>query len=162
MKLLPGTRGQFAMLDDDDFPRFAIFGWQAHFSVKGNTYYFSRKLNHLPGRPAVWLHREILGLGRLKEDPRQVDHRDHNGLNCQRYNIRIATWFQNAANKRLRSDNASGYKGVYYHRANDKWVAQITANGKQMYLGIFDNPDAAHAVYCEAARIHHAEFACIP
>jgi len=41
----------------------------------------------------------------------------------------------------------------------DRWVAQINANGKKIFLGHYDTPEEAHAAYKEAALKHFGEFA---
>ena len=40
-------------------------------------------------------------------------------------------------NKRRLKSNTSGYTGVYKHKKNGKWVAQITFKGKTYYLGSY-------------------------
>lgn len=89
-------------------------------------------------------------------DP-ECDHR-----NCERNdnriaNLREATRAQNNANSSLRTDNASGLKGVY--RRNARWAAQIRMNGALRHLGYFDTAKAAHAAYSAAAAKLRGEFA---
>ena len=38
----------------------------------------------------------------------------------------------------LRDNNKSGFRGVYWHRASNKWVTQITINSKKVHLGYFN------------------------
>ncbi len=86
-----------------------------------------------------------------------VDHidgcKDNNAWN----NLRNATNAQNQANSRLRAGNRLGMKGVcrYYN----KFKAQIKADGKTVYLGLFDSPESAHAAYEDAAKKLFGEFA---
>lgn len=56
-------------------------------------------------------------------------------------NLRIATRSQNAMNQKMHSNNTSGVTGVYWHKYNNKWIAQIKANGKtyQKYFNNFDD-----------------------
>lgn len=50
------------------------------------------------------------------------------------------------AEKRLVSNNSSGYNGVYFNRKSQKWVAQIGFKGKTYYLGSYHKiEDAAQA-----------------
>lgn len=92
------------------------------------------------------------------QDPGEmdIDHIDGNPSNNTFANLRIATESQNCTNRKRRSDNKSGYKGVYAMRK--KWAAQITANKKTMYLGVYDTPELAHQKYLEHAAILHGEF----
>jgi hypothetical protein len=88
-----------------------------------------------------------------------VDHIDGNGLNNTRANLRICTIAENVRSSRRRTDNGSGYKGVGFHKASGKWVARIVTNGEKMYLGLYESPEQAAAVYDLAAHKYHGEFA---
>lgn len=105
------------------------------------------------------MHRVILSrmLNRPLERHELVDHRDGNGLNNQRYNLRVATPANNQANAKLRTDNTSGYKGVW--KCGKKWVAQIQHKKKQYVLGYFDKPEDAYKAYCQKAKELNGEFA---
>lgn len=88
-----------------------------------------------------------------------IDH-----VNCVRTdnrwsNLREATRSQNAANARLAHHNSTGFKGVSFHKKHQRWQANIRADGKYRYLGLFDSPEAAHAAYSRAANQHFGEFA---
>ena len=89
----------------------------------------------------------------------QVDHKNANGLDNRRANLRAATCGENNWNTRLRKDNKSGYKGVYWLKSHGKWRAQITFNGKQKYLGDFTVASEGAAAYDTAAREYFGEFA---
>lgn len=84
----------------------------------------------------------------------QIDHIDGNRLNNKINNLRAATSQQNNRNKRSRSDNASGYRGVSWDRCNKKWQAYIGVGNKNKSLGKFDRPeDAARAYQMAAAEL---------
>ena len=107
------------------------------------------------------MHRFILG---LEDSSLIIDHRDSNGLNNQKNNIRIATYSQNGANTRLRK-GASKYLGVCL-RSGDRikntdkiWLSQIRVNGRRKYVGVFATEEDAARAYDAAAKIHHGEFA---
>lgn len=88
-----------------------------------------------------------------------VDHIDGNKLNNAIANLREATHTQNQYNCGRRRDNASGHKGVCWHRQRCKWQAQIRVNRRHIHLGLYDCPDAAAAAYAAAAKRLHGEFA---
>lgn len=105
------------------------------------------------------LHRTIFSrvVNRKLKRSERVDHKDGNGLNNKRENLRLATPAQNKQNSKLASNNKSGFKGVC--KRKDKWQANINVNGKRIYLGQFTTPELAHAAYCAAADKYFKEFA---
>lgn len=89
-------------------------------------------------------------------------HLDHiNGDPCDNRlsNLRIATYSQNNSNKRNRSDNSSGIKGVSWRKDTRTWDARIMVNKQQYYLGVFGTKELAAAAYANAAKRLHGEFA---
>ena len=91
--------------------------------------------------------------------PGLIDH-----INCDRSdnriaNLRIADNTQNLANARIRSDNASGYKGIWFNKLRNTWHAMVECRGEKHYLGTFASPDAAHDAYAAAAKEHFGEYA---
>lgn len=87
------------------------------------------------------------------------DHRNLVRTDNRLDNLRPATRSQNMANGGRRVSNVSGYKGVSYSRTAKRWVAQITKDYQNHYLGLFDTPEAAHATYVKKARELFGEFA---
>ena len=92
------------------------------------------------------------------EWPKEIDHRDGDGLNNAWRNLREATRTQNNANTGVRKDNTSGFKGVY-EQLPGRYRAQIQVNDKRIYLGIFDSQDDARDAYWRAAEHYFGEFA---
>jgi hypothetical protein len=88
-----------------------------------------------------------------------VDHRDGDGLNNRRSNIRLATPSQNMSNHGPHKQNTSGYKGVTWNKARSKWVAQISFNRRNIGLGYFTEKEKAIEAYRNAASVLHGEFA---
>jgi hypothetical protein len=100
----------------------------------------------------VYMHAFLQGFG--------TDHKDRNGLNNRRANLRPATQSQQMANSRLlRSNNTSGFRGVYFF--GGKWKARIEANGKEKHLGTFDSAIDAALAYDAAALKSFKEFAVL-
>lgn len=85
-----------------------------------------------------------------------VDHKDRNPANNRIDNLREATRSQNNMNSKLISTNTSGFRGVSFYKG--KFVASISKNGRNCYLGRFDTADKAYAAYLKAARGLHGEF----
>jgi len=47
------------------------------------------------------------------------------------------------------AQKSSQYKGVCWRKQNQKWVAQITIDGKNKHLGLFPTEEAAHQAYLQ-------------
>lgn len=151
MKTIKLTQNKVVLVDDKDFEELNIFKWYAHRHKK--TFYAER-CDPLYRGKQILMHRQIMQTPNNME----VDHKDHNGLNCQRYNIRNCTRGQNQQNGQLRSDSTSGYKGVCWRKRERKWKAQIKLNGKDKWLGLFLTKEEAARAYNEAAKELFGEF----
>lgn len=148
MKKIPLTKGKFALVDDADFEWLNQWKWYAQKRNNGDT----AARRH--GRKIIAMHRFILGI----TDPKiVVDHKDHNILNNQRYNIRGATISQNNANIRSHKDSTSKYLGVCL--LGKKWFASAQKNRKIYRLGYFDSEIEAAKAYNDKAVELHGEFA---
>lgn len=123
------------------------------------TGYAARNIQVNGNRMTYRLHRLIMEriLCRPLLPTEQVDHINGDGLDNRRCNLRLATPQQNQGNSRKRSNNRSGFKGVWLH--GNKYQAQIGVNYHTQYLGTFDTPEAAHEAYCKAAHELFGEFA---
>lgn len=89
----------------------------------------------------------------------QIDHIDGVRHNNRLDNLRLATNGENMRNRGRTRANTSGFKGVTFHKAAGKWMAQIMTNYKRVCLGLFPTPEAAHAAYLGAVEKYHKEFA---
>jgi len=89
----------------------------------------------------------------------QVDHINHNTLDNRKPELRLCTKSQNQHNVGKRQDNTSGFKGVTWHKRDQKWQARIMKSGKDKHLGNFDTPELAYEAYCRAAAELHGQFA---
>jgi hypothetical protein len=151
MKLIPLNKGQFAQVDDQDFEHLKTFKW---YFLKGSRNKTGYAYTRTPDRKTVYMHRLITG-----EKEKQVDHRDHDGLNNQRFNLRVASDSQNKANKAAPA-GSSRFKGVVWNKGRSKWQAQIKVNKKRRYLGLFVSEEEAAKAYQSAASEMFGEFAC--
>jgi hypothetical protein len=100
-----------------------------------------------------FLHRIVLGTGRRV----QVDHRNGDGLDNRRSNLRPCNHRQNQWNSSGKRRGKSRYKGVVLTKWG--WHAQIRCGDKRPYLGVFATEEEAARVYDAAARRLHGEFA---
>lgn len=107
---------------------------------------------------AIYLSHRLAWLYMTGEWPEyEIDHIDLNKANNAWKNLRTSTRSANSANKPKQSNNSSGYKGV--SRCGNKWRAYIVVNKKQLYLGLYIDPQKAHDAYFEAAIKYYGEFA---
>lgn len=153
MKIIWLSKGQFTLVDDEDYERLSRFKWYARKSK--NTFYATRRLGKHGDH--IQMHRDIVG---INEYPKLfADHEDHNGLNNQRDNLRVATRSQNNANKK--AIGVSIYLGVFYNKqcVNKPWYSRIRKNKKTRHLGYFANEMEAAIAYNNAAIKIHGEFA---
>lgn len=157
MKEIPLSQGYKALVDDTDFERVSQLKWYVDIKRhKDGTikYLYASTSTYVNREKAkMRLHRFVLGV----TDPSiQVDHEDHNGLNCQRYNLRKCSPQQNQANQRRAT--SSKLKGISWHKANKNWRAQIMVAGKFISLGSFTDPLEAACAYDMAAVKHFGSF----
>jgi hypothetical protein len=152
MKEIKLTRGFTAVVSDEDFELVNAYKWHA-FVGKSNVY---AKRTSIIDHTDIWMHHFILG---VTDKHTKVDHEDHNGLNNQRRNLRIATNQQNLFNQRVSSSNTSGYKGVCWKKDRCRWVAMIRLNGKLIHLGYFVVIEEAAKAYDAASLKYFGKFA---
>ena len=124
------TQGKFALVDDKDFDELNKRKWCAN--KRGNTYYAVTDA----GGYLLQMHRHILGL--TKGDGKSTDHRNGNGFDNRRSNLRVISHMENMHNRKLSARNTSGHAGVYWSKETKKWLTQITINYKTIHLGYFD------------------------
>ena len=148
---VPLKGGAFAVVDAADWPLVSRHQW----CLMENGYVVTSLT--VPRRMSLLMHRLIMG----DEPGVEYDHEDRDKLNNRRKNLRIATRSLNNANMTLRSNNTSGFKGVCWRPALQKWRAEISVNRKNRYLGLFNTPEDAARAYNDAALEAFGEFAVL-
>jgi len=146
------TQGKMALVDDEDFERVNEHKW---FAQKGDYSFYA--INRKIGR----MHRFIL------EAPQgmDVDHKNFDGLDNRKNNIRVCTEGQNSRNRRKGTGNfSSDFKGVINKATLGRprfhpWAAYITLRGKLIYLGAHKTEEEAARIWDQAAIHYHGEFA---
>jgi hypothetical protein len=101
------------------------------------------------------LHRLLLG---ITDSKFVTDHINHNTLDNRKCNLRKATHSENMWNRKLNTNNTSGYKGVSFYKDSKKWGANINQNNFHRFLGLFETPEAAASAYDKAAKELHGDF----
>ena len=146
------TQGYVAHVDRADYPLVMFFKWCVSRGHGRNLYAETRSC----GRK-FYMHRFLMG----EPDGVEVDHRDRDGLNNRRKNLRLSDRSKNLANCGIRSDNTTGFKGVYFFGGTrkKKWCAKVVHRGKTHYAGYHATPAIAARHYNAKARELHGEFA---
>jgi len=154
MKEIMLTKRQVALVDDEDFEWLSQWKWHAY---KDRYTYYARRNEYKNGKwRTIHMHREILG---LYDAGAKADHKDHNGLNNQRYNLRASTLSQNCANVTKRGNASSKYLGVSWNKLERKWRVRVNKEGVTEYYARFDDENEAALAYNVAAIKFHGEFA---
>lgn len=145
------NHGYYAILDKKDYIKLKKYTW--FIRNNKNTIYVERWGKK--EQPHIHMHREIMN----PKYNEQVDHINGNGLDNRRCNLRICSQSQNQANSKIRKDNTSGYKGITFHKATNKWQAQIQINKERKHLGVFSDIKEAKKTYDEALIKYFGIFA---
>lgn len=145
------TCGRITTVDDEDAHFLSLHAW--HSQKAHDTHYVA----YAPRGKKVYLHRLIAG----SQKGEITDHRDGNGLNNCRSNLRRCTNAQNMFNQRKLGGATSKYKGVSWYKRGCKWRAYIVLGNKQVHLGYFDDEIEAANVYDSKAIELFGEFACL-
>lgn len=125
--------GEFTLIDKEDYLKVSKFKW---FLDKSNGYV---RRNY----KSIYLHRFLLN----PEKNLVVDHINGNTLDNRRKNLRAVSRSENGRNKKLNSNNTSGYQGVYFHKKTKKWKAAISINAKSVHIGLFFTKEEAYEAY---------------
>jgi hypothetical protein len=150
--LVPLTGELTAKCSPEDYADLIQFRWHAWRSK--HTWYAGRNLGVRSTPRREVMHRRIL----CPPDGLLTDHRNGDGLDNRRGNLRAATQAQNHANRR-KTVGTSKYLGVNWAPPEGKWRAVICTNRRAKFLGLFHDEDDAARAYDRAAREIHGEFA---
>ncbi len=160
MKEISLTQGKFAIVDDADYEWLSQWKWQVYRDPGGRLWYALRSVREAGKKRHLRMHAVIMG---SPASPNlTVDHRDLNGLNNQRANLRWATPSQQQQNTPAHSLREIGFKGINFRsdqRKSRPWQVRISVANQRIHLGYFETRDLAAQAYNSAALKHFGEFA---
>ena len=146
---IPLTKGEFALVDNDDVERVTAAGlWSFH---AHDTMKYARSGCH------GYLHRFVMRnpLGY------EIDHINRDGLDCRKANLRLATKSQQQANAPKKRTSTSRWKGIYRERRRKNyWVVRMRVSGR-VYYRFAKSEEAAAMAYNELMRQHFGEYALL-
>jgi hypothetical protein len=145
--IFPYDKGFFTIVDDEDYIILKNIRWYL-FNNNGKLY-----AEGMVDSKKVRIHSFIVNPPKGS----QVDHKDGNGLNNCKSNLRACTQQQNNFNRKKYKINTTGFKGVY--RNHNRFVARINANKKQINLGNYVTAQEAAIAYDEGCILYHGDFA---
>ena len=148
---IPLTKGYEAIVDADRFDYLSQFPWYSD-TRKGTSLRYARRRDK--ENRVVSMHQEVYG-------EKFVDHKNGNTLDNRRSNLRKCDPSSNGANAPLSRRNKSGYKGVTWDTARNRWTVGIVVRRHRKFLGRFLSLQEAASAYDEAAVKYFGEFARI-
>ena len=142
---IPLSQGKVAVVDFSDFEAVRSFRWNS-FPKKRSSY----AVRYFKNSMGIWtmerMHLRITGWTR-------ADHRNGNGLDNRRQNLRRFTIGENLRAFNLKRVVAtSKFRGVCKKPTGKPWMARIMARGQDTYLGRFDSEEEAAQAYDAAAK----------
>lgn len=152
----------YALIDERDLELVRDFVWMIKVSSGLIRYAYApipkARRHEFDNRSDIPMHHLILGL-----HPGQIaDHKDRDGLNNTRANLRHATILQNIANAKTRSTCKSGFKGVQRNKRTDlkkPWLARIRVGDHYELCKYFETAEEAARAYDDVAKRLYGEFA---
>lgn len=153
--LVPLTRGLLAIIDAEDSEAIDGFNWRA--DPSRNTFYASRHGRDGAGNKIkVYMHQAVAE----KHGLPVVDHKNRNGLDNRKSNLRPCSYSFNGANSPTKC-GSSKFRGVSWSSKDRVWRSQITVNYRHRNIGSFNSERDAAMAYDEAAKEAFGDFAAL-
>ncbi len=164
MREIPLTQGKVALVDDEDFEILSHYKWHAR-KIRGKFYagrgeYLGKTKEGTYKTICVHMHRQIMGIDDINT---QIDHKNGDGLDNRRDNLRLASPNENRRNlSKLKKNNSSGFRGVIKRKDSKNgeiWRARIAGpDGRKKSLGQFTSPEEAARAFDRAAKELYGSF----
>ena len=147
---IPLSQRKVAIIDDEDYALVSQYNWYTR-KTKHN-FYATCHVYKNGKRTTIAMHQLLCPSDDF------VDHKNGNGLDNRRQNLRACTKHQNDMNRHY-THGSSKYKGVSWNKRDNKWQATIKYENKGRFLGYYISEQEAALAYNEAALKYFGEFA---
>ena len=145
--------GDYVSVDEDDYDRLVQYNWSL---FKSDKWKYAIRTECVNGtQKTIYMHREIMVVNNPKI---YVDHKDHDGLNNHKYNLRISDNRFNQYNVGKKSTSKQKYKNIRKFSDNKWQVRMRIPSGKRIERMAYSEYDAVK-LYNELALKYHGEFA---
>lgn len=151
----PKHKGKYITLVDDDMYEY-LNQWSWTVRIDKGRFYAARMITENGKRKHIKMHQVILGI----KSSRLIvgDHKNGDGLDNQRHNLRKCTNIQNSYNRKIQA-GSSQFKGVAYKKGRNVWGASIRFKKKLKHLGYFKEEVDAAILYNFCAHRRFGEYA---
>lgn len=148
---IPLTQGHYALIDKEDLSELSKYKFHIDKGYVSTSKWIKeeKRVKHFR------IHNILMAPSQGLE----VDHINGDPLDNRKENLRIVTHSQNMMNSKISKNNTSGYKGVSFNIARNKWQVHIMDNKKEKCVGYFNNKIEAAKVYNQEALKYYGEFA---
>ena len=123
-------------------------------AVQSKGGFISHLLSNNEGKKLINIHllvaEAFMNYDKSFDKSQVINHIDGNKANNKVDNLEITTISEIALNNN--KVKSSKFKGVSYKKSINKWISQITINGKQTFLGAFQDELQASAVYIKKSK----------
>lgn len=140
------SKGEEFYFDLEDYNKIKKYCW-----YKDSNGYIVAYLDY---QCIILMHRLIMN----PPEDMEIDHIYHINYDNRKSELRIVTTSQNMMNQKIRQDNSSGFKGVYWNKENKKWYVQIRVKDKNEYLGQYADINEALKVRQDAEELYYGEY----
>jgi hypothetical protein len=137
------------LVDEDDYYFLVKYTW--HIKKDRQTFYAATNFYLNGKKTTILMHRLICGFRKMS-----IDHKNRNGLDNRRKNLRYCSASQNSMNQ-IRN-NKFGFRGVFRPMGSSNYAFQIQANGKRITRYGFFSPEHAAKEYDKVSKELHGEF----
>lgn len=150
MKSVELTHGKFAIIDDESEELIKKYKW--FYAPRSKNEYAATTIWRKNKSEILLMHRLIMGA----QKGETIDHKNGDGLDNQKNNLRKVSTSQNIQNSRLKTGK---YKGVSFSKRRNNYESYINLSDKKVTLGSFRSDVAAACAYDFAAVKYFGDYA---